>query len=253
MNAIARGVRSLAVRRRPAALALVGAAWLASCQSVPPPAAPAANPTAPSPSAAAPLAAEPGATLLAIDAAASRIELRLAAAGTLAALGHPHVIVARALTGQVLLPADITRTRLEVAFAVESLAVDEAADRTAAGGVFAAPIPEAARAGTREHMLGAGQLEATTYPKIVLRAQGLRVAHGDGGAGEGELDLLVQLLGHEVPLAVPVRWQHTAQGLAAQGEFTVLQTALGIQPYSIGGGALRVADEMRVRYSISAR
>jgi hypothetical protein len=251
LNAVARGVAKLAaVRLHRAALALAGAAWLASCQSVPQPAASA--PAATSPASSRSLVAEPGATLLAIESATSRIELRLAAAGALAALGHPHVIVAHALTGQVVVPVDITHTRFEVGFAVESLAVDEAADRAAAGGEFAAPIPEAARAGTREHMLGAGQLEAAANPQIRLRARGLRVSRGDAGAGEGELDLVVQLLGRDVPLAVPVRWQRTAQGLAAQGEFTLLQTALGIQPYSIGGGALRVADAMQVRYAISA-
>jgi hypothetical protein len=123
----------------------------------------------------------------------------------------------------------------------------------AAGGEFAAPIPAAARAGTREHMLGAGQLEAALHPQIVLRAQGLRVLRGDAAAGEGEFDLAVQLLGRSVPLAMPVHWQRTAQGISAQGEFPLLQTALGIEPYSIGGGALRVADAMQVRYTINAR
>jgi hypothetical protein len=243
---------------RRAALALAGVAVLSACQSVPPateqaPVALASGTATSAMPISAWLAPEPGAQLLTIDSAASRIELRLAAAGALAALGHPHVIVAHALSGQVLLPADTTRTRFEIGFAVEALAVDEAADRAAAGGEFAAPIPAAARAGTREHMLGAGQLEAATHPRIVLRGNGLRVSRGDAGAGEGELDLVVLLLGREVPLAVPVRWQRTAQGLAAQGEFTLLQTALGIVPYSIGGGALRVADGMQVRYAITAR
>jgi hypothetical protein len=86
----------------------------------------------------------------------------------------------------------------------------------------------------------------------VLRAQGLRVLRGDAAAGEGELDLIVQLLGRSVPVTAPVRWQQTLQGLRAEGEFPLLQSALGIQPYSLGGGALRVADAMQARYSISA-
>jgi hypothetical protein len=238
---------------RRAALAFACTALLAACQSVPStssvpaPAAPAPPPPSSSP------AAGPGVTLLDVDSAVSRVELRLAAAGPLAGLGHPHVIVVHGLSGQVVLPADMARTRFELRFAVEAMAVDEPADRVAAGGEFAAPIPAAARAGTREHMLGAGQLEAALHPQIVLRAQGLRVLHGDAVAGEGEFDLVVQLLGRSMPLTAPVHWQRTAQGLLARGEFTLLQTALGIEPYSIGGGALRVADAMQVRYAITAR
>jgi hypothetical protein len=237
---------------RRAALAFACTALVAGCQSVPSTAVPTAvAPAASAPSG--PLAAESGATLLDIDKAASRVELRLATAGPLAALGHPHVIVVHALSGQVVLPADIAGTRFELRFAVEAMAVDEPADRVAAGGEFAAPIPDAARAGTREHMLGAGQLEAALHPQIVLRAQGLRVLHGNAAAGEGEFDLVVQLLGRSVPLTAPVAWQRTVQGLSAQGEFPLLQTALGIEPYSIGGGALRVADAVQVRYAIMAR
>ena len=244
-----------AVRLHRAALALASGALLASCQLAPPPPRPppAASANGPGASGPALLAPQPGATLLTIDGAASRIELRLAAAGPLAGLGHPHVIVVRGLTGQVLVPSDLVGMRFGLRFSVEQMAVDEAADRAAAGGEFAPPIPDSARAGTREHMLGTGQLEALAHPQVVLRAQALHVSKGDAAAGEGELSLVVEMVGRSVPLTVPVHWQRTAQVLAAHGEFTLLQTALGIQPYSIGGGALRVADQMQVRYSISAR
>jgi hypothetical protein len=232
------------------ALVATLAGALVACQAVPP----SPRPAAPAPNTAAPVlrAAQAGDTLLHLDSLASRIELHLAAAGPLAGLGHPHVIVVHALAGEVLLPPDLERTSVELRFAVEAMSVDDAADRAAAGGEFAAPIPDTARAGTREHMLGPGQLDAAHFDAIVLRAQGLRVLRGDAAAGEGELDLIVQLLGRSVPVTAPVRWQHTLQGLRAEGEFPLLQSALGIQPYSLGGGALRVADAMQARYSIRA-
>jgi hypothetical protein len=245
---------------RAAVLALLAlAAALAGCQSAPtvraPPAATTASPATTPPGGPAPtgLLPEPGAALLHVDTAASRIEMRLAAAGALAALGHSHVVVAQGLAGEVLLPPEPAGTRFELSFPVAQLRVDDPADRAAAGGEFAAPIPDTARAGTREHMLGPGQLDATHFARIVLRGQSLRVLRGDAAAGEGELALVIELLGRSVPLTAPVRWQRTAHGLEVQGELRLLQSALGIQPYSVGGGALRVADEVGVRYTLLAR
>jgi hypothetical protein len=234
------------VKRAARAAPLLLFALLPGCQTAPPttPAAPVAADL---------LAPEPGATVLHIDTDASRIELRLAAAGPLAPLGHAHVVVAHQLAGELVLPASLASTRFELRFPVAAMSVDDAADRAAAGSEFSAAIPEAARSGTREHMLGAGQLDAAHFGEIVLRARSLRVLRGDAAAGEGEFDLTVQLLGRSVPLTAPVRWQHTPDGLRAQGELRLLQSALGIQPYSVGGGALRVADELGLRYAISAR
>lgn len=230
-------------------------ALLTGCQTAPPSViAPPGGTAAARPVAPPGLAPQLGDTLLHVDGEGSHIELHVRAAGPMAALGHSHVIAVHALAGELLVPAEeLRRTRIELRFPVTALSVDDAAERAAAGGEFSAPIPDAARTGTREHMLGPGQLDAAHFAAIVLRSTGLRVLRGDASAGEGELDAEVMLLGRSVALVVPLRWQRDAAGLVVRGELRILQSALGLQPYSVGGGALRVADAIEARFQILAR
>jgi polyisoprenoid-binding protein YceI len=184
--------------------------------------------------------------------------LRVRAAGPLAPLGHAHVLRATKLEGELWLAEPLEHSRLQLRVPVESISVDDPQARAAAGGEFAQPLPEEARRGTREHLLGERQLDAVHFPQILLEAASLQVAQGDVAAGEGSLALRVTLRDRSTVLAVPVAWEQGAgeQGtrvLRARGQFTLSQSALGIEPYSVGGGALRVADEVDVRFEIVAR
>ncbi len=232
---------------------------LAACQGTPTtrggaPAAPVAHAPAPATvPGAAPATPPPGAELLHIDAGASVLEFRVRAAGPLAPLGHAHVLRATGYSGELWLDADPARSRLRLSLPVESLVVDDPEARAAAGGDFAKPLPEEARRGTREHLLGERQLDATRYPLILLESTALAVLRGDASSGEGTLSLLATVRDRSTLLAVPVAWQRSDGALRARGQFTLSQAALGIEPYSVGGGALRVADEIEARFELVAR
>ena len=172
-----------------------------------------------------------GAALLQIDAGASLLELRVRAAGPLAPLGHAHVLRATQLEGELWLAEPLEHSRLQLRVPVESISVDDPQARAAAGGEFAQPLPEEARRGTREHLLGERQLDAAHFPNILLEAVSLQVAKGDAGTGEGSLALRVTLRDRSTVLAVPVAWEQGAgeQGtrvLRARGQFTLLQSCL---------------------------
>ena len=193
------------------------------------------------------------ATRLHIDAAASRIEFRVRAAGPLAALGHAHIVQASQFSGELWLDADLSHSRLQLRLPVESLVVDDPQARAAAGGEFDKPLPEEARRGTREHLLGERQLDAAHFPQILLESTALTLLRGDAQAGEGTLTLQATVRGRTSTLAVPVAWQQHDGALQAHGQFTLSQAALGIEPYSVGGGALRVADDIEARFELLAR
>jgi hypothetical protein len=63
----------------------------------------------------------------------------------------------------------------------------------------------------------------------------------------------VRVRDREKLIDVPVTWRRDGDVLTASGEFALKQTDLGLTPYSVMLGALRVADEMKVRFSIVAR
>ena len=189
-----------------------------------------------------------GTTLFQLDANASQIWLFLRAEGPMSKLGHTHVITTHGLQGSLWLDPQTVHSGCKIELPVAALVVDDPQERSAAGGEFAEPLDEEARAGTREHMLGDRQLDAAQYPKVSLQCQ--RVT---GGPDRVTVDVTVTVRDHTAQLSVPVTWQRTGNTLQANGEFTFTQTSLGLEPYSLLFGALRVSDEIRARFRLVAR
>jgi len=171
--------------------------------------------------------------------------------GTLASAGHNHVIASHDLGGTVYVPADPMRASFELHLPVATLTVDEAALRAQqVSADFPADVSESARAGTRRNMLGAALLDAEHSPEIVLRALRMEKTADAGGM----LARLQCVLRGEVrTLAVPVRYQRSADELIVSGALALRQTDLGLTPFSAMLGALQVQDEMRVSFRIVAR
>ena len=193
-------------------------------------------------------AAPAGTTPFRLDADASQVWIFLHADGPLATMGHTHVISSRALRGTIWLHPDPGHSACDFQLPVAQFVVDDPQERTAAGGEFAEPLDEAARAGTREHMLGDRQLDAQRYPAVLLHCrQVMPVADGV------TVELAVTLRDRESLLPVPVKWRRSGNVLQADGEFSFRQSDLGLEPYSLLFGALRVADEIHARFRLVAR
>ena len=229
------GQRFPRLRAGAGGLALLLLVLIAACRA-PPKARPQVGPSA----------GPAGATQYQLDADASQLWLYLHAAGPLVRLGHTHVISTHALEGSVWIPAQLEHTSCAFELPVTGLLVDDPQERSAAGGEFAEPLDEDARAGTREHMLGERQLDSAHYPLLSLRCQQVSVLP-DGLL----LQLAVSVRDHEARLAVPVQWQREGCSLRASGEFSFLQSELGIEPYSLLLGALRVDHEVRARFQLT--
>lgn len=165
----------------------------------------------------------------------------------MAKLGHNHLIASRGLTGSVYLTKDPLATRFDIRFPVNELSVDDPALRAAAGPDFAANVPQSAREGTRSNLLSPALLDGSNYPVIQLRATDIRAA-GDGF----EAGVEVILKGASHPVRVPLQVQRSEGAVVATGEFPLLQSQLGLQPFTAAMGTLVVLDQMRVRFEIRA-
>jgi polyisoprenoid-binding protein YceI len=189
-----------------------------------------------------------GTTPFQLDANASEIWLFLHADGPMAKIGHTHVITTHGLQGSIWLDPHSEHSGCKLELPVAAFVVDDPQERVAAGGEFAEPLDEEARAGTREHMLGDRQLDAAQYPKVSLQCQ-----HVTGGPDRITVQLTITVRDHTTQLSVPVTWQRSGSTLQANGEFTFTQTSVGLEPYSLLFGALRVSDEIRARFRLVAR
>lgn len=178
--------------------------------------------------------------------------------GLLASAGHNHVIASHALTGTIHVPATRLATTFEVHVPLASLTIDEPALRQALHrDDFPAEVPESARAGTRQNMLGAALLDAAHWPEIVLTSAGLKPASlttpPSAEAGEVIASVEARVRGQEHLLTVPLRYQIQADTLTITGKLTLKQTQLGLTPFSAFMGALTVQDEMQVQIELRAR
>jgi YceI-like domain len=184
-------------------------------------------------------AASNGKQVLAIDPGQSLIAITVRRGGALARLGHDHLIASRAVTGFVA-PDD---GRADFHFRLDQMTVDEPVLRREAA-LDTQPSAGAVE-GTRTNML-TRVLEAQRFPLVLL--------HAERVAGQGDtLRLAVTLHGVTRSVDVPTRIEKSADGITASGTLQLRQSAFGITPMSVMGGAITVTDTMELQFRIVAR
>lgn len=229
-------------RRRIAAWLLLAGLGLSACRTPPPPAPP---PPPPQP---APEIVPERIDLYRVDGQASQVLILVYRDGRMARLGHNHVLSVRGLSGEVVVPKDTASTSFTLEFPVGAMSIDEPELRAGLGDDFKAPVDTAGIQGTREHMLGDKQLDAAHYPVIRLQSGPLS-PEGD----HWRASIAITVRDHVAAVEVPVALSLTPEQLSASGEFDLTHAELGLTPYSIGLGAIRVAETMHVRFHIVAR
>jgi hypothetical protein len=185
--------------------------------------------------------------VLRIVPADSEVRILVYREGRLAKLGHNHVVVSRNLQGYVFLADTPGESRADLFFTVASLIVDDPADRAAAGAGFATVLSADAVAGTRRNLLGERLLEVERFPFIVIGA-----ALSGEDREQPAVTLTLTIKDSQITVPVDVEMIVTGQRIEIAGSFDVAQTGLGIEPYSVLGGALRVRDIIELRFRVTA-
>lgn len=220
------------------------AALLASCQAAKPKPEPAPRPPA------APVEqAIPAVSGRAFQVVTAESEVRILVyrSGSLAKLGHNHVITSHDLSGTVTLPDDPTQAQFEIVMPVAPLTIDEPEKRAEEGADFATPVNDSAREGTHRNMMKPEVLDGEHFQAITLRSQSITGANGDFN-----VTFEVEVRGQKHVLTAPVHVEVEGDRLAARGELAVKQTDLGMTPFTAAMGALAIRDEIRIRFDIHA-
>jgi len=195
----------------------------------------------------APLRTDPAAVVYTVDPRGSQLLVYAYRDGRLAAMGHNHVISSDSLEGEIYLAPAATNTAFEIRLPVTSLKVDIPELRAQAGDEFPGELTQDARDGTRANMLGERQLDAAVWPELVMRSRGVSGVLPD-------LTVIVDIAvrGYVRQLEVPVKVTSGQGRVAAEGRFSVNQTDLGLEPFSVMMGALTVRDRLDIQFSIDA-
>ncbi len=181
------------------------------------------------------------------EVVASHVEIRAFRDGPMATLGHNHMISSDALTGSIDLRDPVSDTRFTLELPLASLVVDDPALRSAAGTEFAKEVPQADREGTRHNMLGPSVLDAARQPVLRLTAESM-----DGGPAEFLARVRVGLRGEERIIDVPLSVQISDRKIGVHASFKLRHADLGLTPFAVALGALRVRDEIEIDCRIDA-
>jgi hypothetical protein len=185
-----------------------------------------------------------------VDAGQSELRVLVYRAGPLARLGHNHVVVNRALRGTAALAEGAWAFQLTVP--VAGFAVDDAQARSEEGPDFAADVPDGAKSGTLQNMLGAAVLDADEFPVITVDSVAVTGAQGAPDSASMIATVSISVAGHESTVQVPFTLQSESSRLSAAGSLGLRQSDLGLTPYSLMLGALQVQDQMTIKFKIVA-
>lgn len=178
---------------------------------------------------------------LSVDAHESKLEIHVYREGFLKAFGHDHLITAGEFSAQVhLAEPELGKSSVALEAATRSLHVVDPGES------------EKDRQEVQTTMLGDKVLDADKFPRIRFTSTAVRVKTEKGGQTDLEIEGTLNLHGVEKPVVVPVRVRREAGGLTADGEVALLQTAYGITPVKVGGGAVRVKDRLKISFHLVA-
>lgn len=176
-----------------------------------------------------------------VDSSASLVVVEVRRSGSLARLGHDHVVASHEINGYVA-PEE---GRADLYVALGRLAVDEPGLR-ADSGFDTQPSPSDI-AGTRANMLEK-VLEADKFPFARIRVSGV-----GAGRTRATLGVLITLHGVTRRFEVPAEIVADSEAIDVSGRLAFDQTDFGITPYSLLGGAIAVRNRVDMRFHIRAR
>jgi polyisoprenoid-binding protein YceI len=167
----------------------------------------------------------------AIDPSASTLSVKVWKTGLFSAFAHNHDISAPIASGSVS-----EGEKASVKFVVNARGMK----------VLDPEASASTRAEIEHNMLSDQVLDTQKYGEIAFESTSVQSEGNRGYKVSGKLTL------HGQTHPVQVEVKQTGDGKYA-GAVKLKQTAFGIQPISIGGGAIKVKDEVDVSFSIVLR
>ena len=172
-----------------------------------------------------------------IDARHSLISITVRRGGSLARLGHDHVVACRNVQGFIAPQAQ----RADFHFRPDQLSVDEAALRAEAG-LDTQPSADAIE-GTRRNML-TRVLDAQRHPIVFIHVTRA------GPAAPYKAAVTLHGVTRTLDVAAQTEAHGDGGGIVVSGALSLNQSDFGIVPFSVLGGAIAVQDRLDVHFRI---
>jgi len=170
----------------------------------------------------------------------SSVRVHVGKSGLLSFAGHLHEVVAP-LSGTVIADAtNLSASSVNLTFASARLTV------LAEG----APAGEAPK--VEEVMRSAAVLDVIRFPEIRFHSTAVSGRLVSPGNYELRITGALSLHGVEKEIIAPVKVVVEGRTLTATGQLTLRHDQFGMKPVTAGGGAVKVANEIRIDFKIVA-
>jgi polyisoprenoid-binding protein YceI len=174
-----------------------------------------------------------------IDRKKSSLTVRAFATGLLSSLGHDPTISAPGLDGEILFnPSSLEQSCFRLVLDASSL--------TVTNDISTKDRDEINRR-TQEEVL-----ESDSYPEIVFESSRISASKTGEGQYWGNITGELTLHGMKHNQSITVRLSVDGDRLRATGEFSIRQSDYEIRPVSAVGGAIKLKDELKFSFDISA-
>jgi polyisoprenoid-binding protein YceI len=175
-----------------------------------------------------------------VDPGIGRFTVKAFASGLLAAMGHNPAIAIRDYSGEAGFATDtLDRAFLRMTVRPESFEVtDEVSDKDKL---------------EIESRMKREALETAQYPTISFESSNIAVSKVGENSYAVKVSGTLSLHGIACPQTIQAQVALNGDSLRAYGEFSLRQTDFGIKLVSVAAGALKVKDELKVSFDITAR
>ena len=182
--------------------------------------------------------------LKSVDPKRTQIIARVYKAGRLARLGHNHIVSTQQPQGRVALHND--RSKADLFVRLDQLEIDRPDLRALAGPGFESTPDAEDVSGTRANMLSDKVMSAPVWPFAMATIEG-----EIGSRAESLWRTRLNLHGHSHDILVPVVVNRNSDEITVEGRIDQLDlSAFQIPQFSILGGAVRVAEQVDIGFSI---
>ena len=142
---------------------------------------------------------------------------------------------------------EIADSTWELSFPVDGLVIDDPELRARYGEDFESVPDEDAKAGTKTNMLTDRVLDGANFPTIRLEGSGVV-----GSLEEASLPVSISIVGRTIEQTFPASITVTDDVVTVEGEYRLTHADLGLEPFSLMGGAMAVGDEIDFTYRLRA-
>lgn len=188
-------------------------------------------------------AARKGSAVYHLTPGSSNIDIIAGREGPMARFGHDHVISLYDAEGFLAISEPFSGSLADIRFRVADLEVDEAGKRQQYR-LDSKPDSDDIES-TRRNMLYR-VLEAEQWPFIFISISDIASSQNGWSA-----DVELRVKDHVYRDRLPFNLTMTAGTARVSGEMKLKQSELGLQPFSVLGGGLRVADELRIHFDLT--